>query len=226
MQPTDLVDNLSKRDDIPEFAPGDTLKVHVRVIEGNRERTQVFEGVVIRRQGSGLQETYTVRKLSFGVGVERTFPVHTPIVERVEFVSRGGLADLVEHLATGTPVNQIITCSGIDTFTEKVPVDGKMTDVERECRVDVALHPLMITDMQWDESGESAQLLAVLNAGGIFPVGPEYPLKLEQKAGGAAYIELPHGLSALCSRAAWYRLVDLADDDHSIISGSAKFFLS
>ena len=89
MQPTDLVDNLSKRDDIPEFAPGDTLKVHVRVIEGNRERTQVFEGVVIRRQGSGLQETYTVRKLSFGVGVERTFPVHTPIVELVEFVSRG-----------------------------------------------------------------------------------------------------------------------------------------
>ena len=89
MQPTDLVDNLSKRDDIPEFAPGDTLKVHVRVIEGNRERTQVFEGVVIRRQGSGLQETYTVRKLSFGVGVERTFPVHTPSVERVEFVSRG-----------------------------------------------------------------------------------------------------------------------------------------
>ena len=63
MQPTDLVDNLSKRDDIPEFAPGDTLKVHVRVIEGNRERTQVFEGLVIRRQGSGLQETYTVRKL-------------------------------------------------------------------------------------------------------------------------------------------------------------------
>ena len=89
MPPTDLVDNLSKRDDIPEFAPGDTLKVHVRVIEGNRERTQVFEGVVIRRQGSGLQETYTVRKLSFGVGGERTFPVHTPIVERVECVSRG-----------------------------------------------------------------------------------------------------------------------------------------
>ena len=89
MQPTDLVDNLSKRDDIPEFAPGDTLKVHVRVIEGNRERTQVFEGVVIRHQGAGVRETFTVRKLSSGVGVERTFPVHTPIVEKVEFVSRG-----------------------------------------------------------------------------------------------------------------------------------------
>ena len=89
MQPTDLVDNLSLRDDVPDFAPGDTLKVHVRVIEGNRERTQVFEGVVIRRQGAGVRETFTVRKLSFGVGVERTFPLHTPIVEKVEFITRG-----------------------------------------------------------------------------------------------------------------------------------------
>jgi len=84
MQPTDLVDNLSLRDDVPDFAPGDTLKVHVRVIEGNRQRTQVFEGVVIRRQGAGVRETFTVRKLSFGVGVERTFPLHTPIVEKIE----------------------------------------------------------------------------------------------------------------------------------------------
>ena len=89
MQPTDFVDNLSKRDDIPDFASGDTLRVHVKVIEGNRQRTQVFEGNVVRRQGAGLQETYTVRKLSFGVGVERTFPVHTPIVEKIELVSRG-----------------------------------------------------------------------------------------------------------------------------------------
>ena len=89
MQPTDLVDNLSLRDDIPDFAAGDTLKVHVKVIEGNRRRTQVFEGVVIKRQGSGVRETYTVRKLSFGVGVERTFPVHTPIVDKIEVVTRG-----------------------------------------------------------------------------------------------------------------------------------------
>lgn len=89
MQPTDLVDNLSLRDDIPDFAAGDTLKVHVKVIEGNRQRTQVFEGVVIRRQGAGIRESYTVRKLSFGVGVERTFPLHSPIVEKVERVSRG-----------------------------------------------------------------------------------------------------------------------------------------
>ncbi|MFT5201937.1 MAG: large subunit ribosomal protein L19 [Candidatus Aldehydirespiratoraceae bacterium] len=89
MQPTDLIDNLSLRDDIPEFAPGDTLKVHVKVIEGNRQRTQVFEGAVIRRQGAGVRETYTVRKLSFGVGVERTFPLHSPIVEKIERVIRG-----------------------------------------------------------------------------------------------------------------------------------------
>ena len=105
--------------------------------------------------------------------------------------------------------------------------DGKyylVTPVEK-CRVEVALHPLIITDMQCDESGKTPQLLAILNAGGTFPVGPEFPLKLEERAGGAAYIELPHGLSALCSRAAWYRLVDLADNDHSIVSGGAKFFL-
>jgi large subunit ribosomal protein L19 len=89
MQPTDLIDNLNLRDDIPDFAPGDSLKVHVRVVEGNRERTQLFEGVVIRRQGSGVRETYTVRKLSFGVGVERTFPLHSPVVEKIEVGSRG-----------------------------------------------------------------------------------------------------------------------------------------
>ncbi len=89
MQPTDLVDKLSLRDDIPDFAPGDKLKVHVKVVEGNRRRTQVFEGVVIRRQGSGVRETFTVRKLSFGVGVERTFPLHTPVVERIEVAARG-----------------------------------------------------------------------------------------------------------------------------------------
>src|SRR5512140_1985365 len=77
------------RDDIPEFRPGDTLKVHVRVKEGNRSRIQVFQGVVIRRQGGGIRETFTVRKISYGVGVERTFPVHTPIVEKIELVSRG-----------------------------------------------------------------------------------------------------------------------------------------
>ena len=89
MQPTDFIDKASLRDDIPDFGPGDTLKVHARVVEGNKERIQVFEGVVIKRQGAGLNETYTVRKVSFGVGVERTFPVHTPIVEKIERTIRG-----------------------------------------------------------------------------------------------------------------------------------------
>ena len=89
MKTTDLIDNDSLRDDIPDFAPGDELKVHVRVVEGGKERVQVFQGNVIRRQGSGLQETYTVRKLSYGVGVERTFPVHAPTVQKVEVTKRG-----------------------------------------------------------------------------------------------------------------------------------------
>jgi large subunit ribosomal protein L19 len=89
MNPTDLVDRASLRDDIPEFAPGDTLKVHVKVVEGNKQRVQVFQGIVIGRQGDGLRESFTVRKVSYGVGVERTFPVHTPTVEKIEVVSRG-----------------------------------------------------------------------------------------------------------------------------------------
>ena len=89
MNTLDALDADSLRDDIPSFRPGDTVKVHVRVIEGNRSRIQVFQGVVIRRQGGGIRETFTVRKVSFGVGVERTFPVHTPVVERIEVVTRG-----------------------------------------------------------------------------------------------------------------------------------------
>ena len=89
MNAIDLIDAQSLRDDVPSFDAGDTLKVHVRVVEGNRERVQVFQGAVIRRQGSGLRETFTVRKVSFGVGVERTFPVHSPIVAKIEVVSRG-----------------------------------------------------------------------------------------------------------------------------------------
>jgi large subunit ribosomal protein L19 len=86
---TDVVDRARLRDDVPDFAAGDTLRVHVRVVEGNRERVQVFQGVVIRRKGSGARETFTVRKVSFGVGVERTFPVHSPIIARLEVASRG-----------------------------------------------------------------------------------------------------------------------------------------
>ena len=89
MNTLDALDAASLRDDIPAFRPGDTVKVHVRVIEGNRSRVQVFQGVIIRRQGGGIRETFTVRKVSFGVGVERTFPVHTPVVEKIEVLTRG-----------------------------------------------------------------------------------------------------------------------------------------
>ena len=89
---TNVIDTLAaatRRDDIPEFRAGDTLKVHVKVVEGNRSRVQIFQGVCIRVQGSGIGRTFTVRKVSFGVGVERTFPLHTPIIDKVEVVTRG-----------------------------------------------------------------------------------------------------------------------------------------
>ena len=89
MNKTDLVEQAYLRNDIPSFRPGDTVKVHVRVVEGSRERVQVFQGVVIGRQNGGLRETFTVRKISFGVGVERTFPVHSPSIAKLEIVSRG-----------------------------------------------------------------------------------------------------------------------------------------
>ena len=89
MNPTDLVEQPYLRDDMPDFRPGDTIRVHVRVVEGERERVQVFEGVVIRSRGSGLSKTFTVRKVSFGVGVERTFPLHSPMIAKVEVAARG-----------------------------------------------------------------------------------------------------------------------------------------
>ena len=88
MHPTEIIDRDSLRDDIPEFRPGDTVKVHVRVVEGTRERVQVFQGAVIARRGIGIRETFTVRKVSFGVGVERTFPVHAPTIGKIEVVNQ------------------------------------------------------------------------------------------------------------------------------------------
>ena len=89
MQTLDSVDAGSLRDDVPDFRAGDTIKVHVKVVEGTRSRVQLFQGVVIARSGDGVRETFKVRKISFGVGVERTFPVHTPTIEKIEVVSRG-----------------------------------------------------------------------------------------------------------------------------------------
>ena len=91
MNTLDALDAQSQRADIPDFRAGDTLKVHVRVVEGNRSRIQVFQGVVIRRQGGGLRETFTIRKMSFGVGVERTFPVNSPVIDRIEVSVRGDI---------------------------------------------------------------------------------------------------------------------------------------
>ncbi|CAN5333982.1 50S ribosomal protein L19 [soil metagenome] len=89
MNPTDIVERPYLKTDLPEFRPGDTVRVHVRVVEGERERVQVFEGVVIRRRGSQLSQTFTVRKVSFGVGVERTFPLHSPMIAKIEVRTRG-----------------------------------------------------------------------------------------------------------------------------------------
>jgi large subunit ribosomal protein L19 len=89
MHTLDALDAASLRSDHPDFRPGDTLKVHVKVVEGTRSRVQVFQGVVIRRQGGGVRETFTVRKVSFGVGVERTFPFHTPVIDKIEVVTLG-----------------------------------------------------------------------------------------------------------------------------------------
>src|ERR687896_1156270 len=89
MNPTDVVEQAYLREDLPDFRAGDTIRVHVRVVEGERERVQVFEGVVIRSRGSGLSKTFTVRKVSFGVGVERTFPLHSPMIAKIELAARG-----------------------------------------------------------------------------------------------------------------------------------------
>ena len=89
MNVLDALDAASLRKDIPQFRAGDELKIHVRVIEGNKSRLQVFQGIVIRRQGDGVRETFTIRKISYGVGVERTFPVHTPVIEKIELIKKG-----------------------------------------------------------------------------------------------------------------------------------------
>jgi large subunit ribosomal protein L19 len=91
MNPIDRIEAEQLRKDVPTFKPGDTVRVHVRVVEGDKERVQVFEGTVLRRQGGAIRETFTVRKTSYGVGVERTFPVHSPRVDRIEVVARGAV---------------------------------------------------------------------------------------------------------------------------------------
>lgn len=135
MNPTDLVDRDSLRDDVPAFSPGDTLKVHVRVVEGNRERVQIFQGAVIRRQGSGVRETFTVRKVSFGVGVERTFPVHSPIIAKIEVITLGDvrrakLYYLRERSGKAAKIKEKRGARGVPANVKAAPVSVADTSVE------------------------------------------------------------------------------------------------
>ncbi len=139
MHPTETIDRDSLRDDIPDFRPGDTVKVHVRVVEGNRERVQVFQGAVMRRQGGGVQETFTVRKVSFGVGVERTFPVHSPTIAKIEVATLGDVrraklyylrdrhgkaAKIKERrLPRGKVANAVEVAANVEVVDEVVDVD-------------------------------------------------------------------------------------------------------
>jgi len=154
----DAVDAKSLRKDIPQFRAGDELKIHVRVIEGSKSRIQVFQGIVIRRQGDGVRETFTIRKVSYGVGVERTFPVHTPVIEKIELVKKGDvrraklyyLRDLrgkaakirekrdgIEGYGDGilsTPVAEVSEPAAVEVVAE-VPAQATTTEVVVETEV-------------------------------------------------------------------------------------------
>ena len=126
MNRTDLIDQASLRTDVPDFAPGDTLKVHVRVVEGNKQRVQVFQGVVIRRQGGGVQETFTVRKLSYGVGVERTFPVHSPVIEKIEVHTRGDVRRAKLYYLRGRTGKSARIAEKTDGYSAKLTAADKV----------------------------------------------------------------------------------------------------
>jgi large subunit ribosomal protein L19 len=138
MHPTETIDRDSLRDDIPDFRPGDTVKVHVRVVEGTRERVQVFQGAVMRRQGGGVSETFTVRKVSFGVGVERTFPVHSPTIAKIEVttlgdVRRAKLYYLRKRHGKAAKIKELRGTRGVKAKRVKVE---EAEDVEAEDLVD------------------------------------------------------------------------------------------
>ncbi len=168
MHPTETIDRDSLRDDIPEFRPGDTVKVHVRVVEGNRERVQVFQGAVIRRQGGGVQETFTVRKVSFGVGVERTFPVHSPTIAKIEVttlgdVRRAKLYYLRERHGKAAKIKEKRVPRG-KAAAEEVVEEPEVEDDEVEEFDDVDDVEVEVVDevegdeaIEADEAGEDAQ---------------------------------------------------------------------
>ncbi len=161
MQPTDTIDRDSLRSDIPDFRAGDTVKVHVRVVEGNRERVQVFQGAVMRRQGGGVQETFTVRKVSFGVGVERTFPVHSPTIAKIEVttlgdVRRAKLYYLRERHGKAAKIKERrgVRGAGKAAAVEVDEVDEVEVDEVDEVEVDEA-EELMLEDVELAEGDEA-----------------------------------------------------------------------
>jgi large subunit ribosomal protein L19 len=146
MHPLDAIDQSSLRDDIPVFWPGDTVRVHVKVVEGSRSRIQVFQGVVIARSGSGVRETFKVRKVSFGVGVERTFPVHSPTIDHIEVVTRGDVrraklyylrarrgkaAKIRERRLTPAQLAQAAAREAAAREAELVEVDASLEDTDQ-----------------------------------------------------------------------------------------------
>jgi ribosomal protein L19 len=176
----DAVDAKSLRHDIPQFRAGDELKIHVRVIEGSKSRIQVFQGIVIRRQGDGVRETFTIRKVSYGVGVERTFPVHTPVIEKIELVKKGDvrraklyyLRDLrgkaakirekrdgIEGYGDGI-LSTPVAVSEADTTEAlaEVPAQAANTDVvvETEAVEEVAVSEPTVTDVVAEVPAEGA----------------------------------------------------------------------
>jgi large subunit ribosomal protein L19 len=171
MHPTETIDRDSLRDDIPEFRPGDTVKVHVRVVEGNRERVQVFQGAVMRRQGGGLQETFTVRKVSFGVGVERTFPVHSPTIAKIEVatlgdVRRAKLYYLRDRHGKAAKIKERRIPRGkaavvVEDDVEDVVVEDEVEEIEEVDAVDAvdeveAVDELEVDDDEVDDAAEEA----------------------------------------------------------------------
>jgi large subunit ribosomal protein L19 len=159
MHPTETIDRDSLRSDIPEFRPGDTVKVHVRVVEGNRERVQIFQGAVMRRQGGGVSETFTVRKVSFGVGVERTFPVHSPTIAKIEVttlgdVRRAKLYYLRERHGKAAKIKERRGVRGV-VAAPAATEDGADEDLEAEDLVDEELEVDEVDDeLEVDEGDE------------------------------------------------------------------------
>ncbi len=164
MHPTETIDRDSLRDDIPDFRPGDTVKVHVRVVEGNRERVQVFQGAVMRRQGGGVQETFTVRKVSFGVGVERTFPVHSPTIAKIEVATLGdvrwaklyylrdrhGKAAKIKERRI--PRGKAVADAAVEEDVENVDLDAEIEEVDEVDAVDAVNDAETVDEVEADDA--------------------------------------------------------------------------